>query len=252
MKYAIHINALSSIFQDSSEKSKQTSQLLFGELCTIKSERDDYYYIENSHDKHSGWVLKFTLLELTFQEFDRLKAEALLRVCMPLVDVFNLKDKTVLRLPLGSIIPNYNPDSNKFTIGDSEFQIHSSFVSYLPHGSLDGILEVALALRNTPFMSGGKSVLGLDKSGFVQLVFNLCGYSIPRNTPDQQKVGISVNGIENLEKGDLLFILNNDIFLDSYVYLADNEMVGVGRVVQVCTLDELDISSSSLIIRRLV
>lgn len=252
MKYAIHINALSSVFQDSSEKSKQTSQLLFGELCVIKSERDDFYYIENYHDKHCGWTLKTPFCILEEKEFDKVKEQDLLRVCMPLIDVFNLKDKTVFRLPAGSIIPNYNPDLNKFFIGELEFQIHSSFISYLPYGNMDGILEVALSFRNTPFMFGGKSVLGIDKPGLVQLIFNLCGYSMPRGIQDQSKIGVTVYSEGQLRKGDLLFIGEDNNFSDVYIYMADGKLVGVDEKVHVINLEEIDIGTRNYTIRRLV
>ncbi len=252
MKYAIHRNSISSIFQDSSEKSKQTSQLLFGELCAIKSERENFYYIENFHDKHCGWVLKSVFLPIDEKELDQYKNAPLLRVCMPIVDVFSLRDKTILRLPAGSIIPNYNPEANKFVLGDSEYQIHSSFVSYLPYGSLDGILEIALSLRNSPFMFGGKSVLGLDKLGFVQLVFCLCGYNLPRNAQELIKTGSEVSSFSKLEKGDLVFITNGDVVNDILIYLDDNKLIGVYDKVKVITRDEIDIGALNVLFRRVV
>lgn len=252
MKYAIHTNSISSIFQDSSEKSKQTSQLLFGELCAIKSERENFYYIENFHDKHCGWVLKSVFLPINEEELDQYKNAPLLRVCMPIVDVFNLRDKTILRLPAGSIIPNYTPESNKFILGDAEYQIHSSFLSYLPYGSLDGILEVALSFRNSPFMFGGKSVLGLDKVGLVQLIFSLCGYNLPHNMQDLLKLGNAVATFDELEKGDLVFITNGEIVGDVLVYLGDHKMIGVYDKVKVVSRDEIDIGALSVIFRRVV
>ncbi len=252
MKYAINTNALTSVFQDSSEKSRQTSQLLFGELCTIKSERESFYYIENFHDKHCGWVLKSSFLLLSENDIQQLKNESLLKVCMPLVDIFNLRDKTILRLPAGSIISHYNPESNKFSLGDSEYQIHSSFISYFPHGSLDGILEVAMSFRNTPFMFGGKSVLGIDKSGFVQLVVNLCGYDMPRTMQDQIKVGIEVDSIEQLQKGDLLFSYHENVVTDVMIYLHEGKLIGVEEKVKIVSIEEIDIGVSNTIIRRLV
>lgn len=252
MKHAIHTNSISSVFQDSSEKSKQTSQLLFGELCTIKSERENFYYIENFHDKYCGWVLKSVFLPLDEAEIERYKNAPLLRVCMPIVDVFNLRDKTILRLPAGSIILNYTPESNKFVLGDAEYQIHSSFISYLPHGSLDGILEIALSLRNSPFMFGGKSVLGLDKLGFIQLVFCLCGYNLSRNAQDLLKSGTSVPSFDELEKGDLVFITNQDVISDVLIYIGDNKLIGVCEKVKVISRDEIDIGALNLLFRRVV
>ena len=56
-----------------------------------------------------------------------------------------------------------------------------------------------------PYRWGGDNVVeGMDCSGFVRAVYNLCGLSIPRTSSDQFKAGESVlKG--NLMDGDLVF-----------------------------------------------
>ncbi|MFH1891659.1 MAG: C40 family peptidase [Candidatus Zixiibacteriota bacterium] len=59
-------------------------------------------------------------------------------------------------------------------------------------------------LIGTPYLWGGRSGFGLDCSGIVQLVFNSCGYSLPRDSSDQRKSGRRVS-VMNLKPGDLIF-----------------------------------------------
>lgn len=56
-----------------------------------------------------------------------------------------------------------------------------------------------------PYQWGGNTVVdGLDCSGFVRAVYNLCGVSIPRTSREQYKAGSPV-AREDLKDGDLLF-----------------------------------------------
>ena len=56
-----------------------------------------------------------------------------------------------------------------------------------------------------PYRWGGENVVdGMDCSGFVRAVYNLCGLSIPRTSRDQYKAGDSVLK-DDLRDGDLVF-----------------------------------------------
>ena len=56
-----------------------------------------------------------------------------------------------------------------------------------------------------PYRWGGDNVVeGMDCSGFVRAVYNLCGLSIPRTSRDQFKSGYLITK-ENLQDGDLVF-----------------------------------------------
>lgn len=56
-----------------------------------------------------------------------------------------------------------------------------------------------------PYRWGGDNVVdGMDCSGFVRAVYNLCGLSIPRTSRDQFKAGDNVHR-SDLKDGDLVF-----------------------------------------------
>lgn len=56
-----------------------------------------------------------------------------------------------------------------------------------------------------PYRWGGNNVVdGMDCSGFVRAVYNLCGLSIPRTSRDQYKAGDAV-AKDDLKDGDLVF-----------------------------------------------
>jgi nitrogen regulatory protein PII-like uncharacterized protein len=90
-----------------------------------------------------------------------------------------------------------------------------------------------------PYRWGGNNVVeGMDCSGFVRAVFNLCGVIIPRTSREQFKVGESIPDSE-LADGDLVFFgLSADQINHVGIY------VGAGRFVHAPRRgDDIKISS---------
>jgi cell wall-associated NlpC family hydrolase len=86
---------------------------------------------------------------------------------------------------------------------------------YLPRrhvGSLDAVesdlVAVAEKFVGTPYLWGGKSSLGIDCSGLVQISLNAAGTGCPRDSDMQQdSLGreLSPTEMEKLQRGDLIF-----------------------------------------------
>jgi cell wall-associated NlpC family hydrolase len=93
-----------------------------------------------------------------------------------------------------------------------------------------------------PYRWGGDNVVdGMDCSGFVRAVYNLCGLSIPRTSRDQFKAGGPVSK-ENLQDGDLVFFGSSEDKINHVgIYVGSGRFVHAprrGEDIRVTSVDE--------------
>lgn len=93
-----------------------------------------------------------------------------------------------------------------------------------------------------PYRWGGENVVdGMDCSGFVRAVYNLCGLSIPRTSREQYKAGDRVSKDE-LKDGDLVFFgAAEDKINHVGIYVGNGRFVHApkrGEEIKVTSVDE--------------
>ncbi|MCM2504710.1 C40 family peptidase [Aureimonas altamirensis] len=80
---------------------------------------------------------------------------------------------------------------------------HCRPVADAPGANFVGIAE---GLMNAPYLWGGKSALGIDCSGLVQLAAGMAGLALPRDTDMQEaEAGAPLAPGEPMRRGDLVF-----------------------------------------------
>lgn len=93
-----------------------------------------------------------------------------------------------------------------------------------------------------PYRWGGDNVIeGMDCSGFVRAVYNLCGVSIPRTSRDQYKAGESVSK-KDIQDGDLVFFGASESKINHVgIYVGDGKFVHAprrGEDIKITHIDE--------------
>jgi cell wall-associated NlpC family hydrolase len=66
-------------------------------------------------------------------------------------------------------------------------------------------VAVAERFLGSPYLWGGKTSLGIDCSGLVQIALNACGHACPRDTYRQETVLGQAVPLADLRRGDLIF-----------------------------------------------
>jgi gamma-D-glutamyl-L-lysine dipeptidyl-peptidase len=123
---------------------------------------------------------------------------------------------------------------------------HGSVSSPRPDSGRDmGTIAARTAERfvGIPYQWGGDNVVdGMDCSGFVRAVYNLCGVNIPRTSREQFSTGESVER-ENLKDGDLVFFGSSlDAINHVGIYVGNNRFVHAprrGDEIKLSSLDDL-------------
>lgn len=238
MQYAINLNTVLPIRAEASEKSEMVTQLLFGDFCEVTEDKESFVKIKNHNDGYTGWADKKMLAEVSKEEFLKLQQQPIFRTLVPVADTFCLTDKTIYRLSAGSQLPFYNHEKSTFTVCDKTFQIHPSFVCYLPQPNEGNIIAAAMLFLNTPYLWGGKCIFGIDCSGFTQTVFSICGYSIQRDASMQAKEGTTIDSLEEAQPSDLVFFEKDARVTHVGILLSDNRIIHASGSVRIDSIDD--------------
>lgn len=103
------------------------------------------------------------------------------------------------------------------------------------------IYRYAVGLLGTRYKFGGESINGIDCSSFVQNVFELAGYKMPRTAREQARYGYFVRK-EDLKPGDLLFFATYASFPSHVgIYIGEGRMIHAssrGNKVEVTSIDQ--------------
>ena len=100
---------------------------------------------------------------------------------------------------------------------------------------------------NAPYLWGGRGPLGIDCSGFTQMVYRLQGVELPRDAYQQAEVGTTLSFIEESEAGDLAFFDNEEgKIIHVGIILSDNYIIHASGKVRIDRLDQQGIFNAEV------
>src|SRR5829696_2062397 len=119
----------------------------------------------------------------------------------------NLKLPPLRHLSLGAAVPVIGRENEWARIGPTAF-VFAAHLAPLDSRERD-FVAVAERFLGTPYLWGGKTSLGLDCSGLIQLALAAAGIKAPRDTDLQEKalgrpVALAPD-LSGLKRGDLIF-----------------------------------------------
>lgn len=201
MSFAICIVPVCPVRSEASHRSEQVSQLIFGEMCEILQNDKDFVRIKVLYDDYEGWCQSGQLEETGNEIISTNKTLA-----GEWVNKISIDDQP-MQVSFGSSLDFLNNDNDtlkKHNIKNNSFTIHPGTNAI----SSDLVIKIANTFLNTPYQWGGRSVFGIDCSGFTQLVFKCLNIPLLRDAYQQATQGEEVEGLEKVQCGDLAFFEN--------------------------------------------
>jgi gamma-D-glutamyl-L-lysine dipeptidyl-peptidase len=222
------------IRSEPSHRSEMISQLLFGEKGKILQETDEWIEITTEFDHYTGWLEKKSI-----EPFDAKFSENTWQINTEPLLKFETKNSSMI-IPAGAEFPT--PDEGgKFFINDTEFKLDLTKIK-----KSESLVKTALLFENAPYLWGGKSIMGMDCSGFVQIIYKILGIQLPRDAKDQAEMGSLIANIEESKTGDLCFFSNDaDKIIHVGIVIEPFKIIHSSGKVRIDNIDNKGIKSTS-------
>ena len=176
------------------------TEALFGETLTLFDESEGWGWVQIARDGYVGYMPSEGLVATVTKPTHRVAA---LRTYVYPVPDFKAPPLTLLSL---NALLSVTGEEGRFLALQSGGFVVAEHARKLDEHARD-FVEVALSFRGTPYLWGGRTSLGVDCSGLVQLASEAAGLACPRDADMQAKeVGYALDwpGGATLARGDLV------------------------------------------------
>lgn len=215
--------------KSASHRAEMISQLIFGECFTILEAQDGWIYIENNADDYLGWIERKQIIlvpEATANAWINQPKRAVSSVFTTLACH---STESTLMIPAGALLP-LEPN---FTIERLSYSQHPL------ESKPTEVVGLAKQFLNAPYLWGGKSIMGLDCSGFSQTVFRIMGYNLPRDAWQQAEIGRDVEFLEEAVTGDLAYFHNDEGRITHVgILISPTQIIHCSGSVRIDTIDD--------------
>ena len=216
-------------------KSEMVSMLLFGETYAIKEEKDGWYHIIATNDQYECWINSNQHTALSEADYREISQAPEICTVAPLT-LIRFHD-VVMQLMIGSTLPFYHEGSCR--INEETWHLTEHTTDGNVHPETYKIRNSAMKFLNAPYLWGGRSLFGIDCSGFTQLVFKLSGIHLLRDARQQATQGEVLRDLSEARMGDLAFFSNKSGNISHVgILLEDGKIIHASGRVRIDNFDK--------------
>ncbi len=231
--FAICCVPVSPMRPEPSHKSEMISQQLFGEPCIIiEQARDHWVKIQSRYEGYEGWCQEGHITMIEEEQYLSKENEFM---CDWINEVdYNGKKMNV---PLGSSLTAITGDKVNWKKNTIHFK-GSRWNSDNATRNEETIRKISFMFLNTSYLWGGKSVFGIDCSGFSQTVYKFLNVPLPRDSFQQAALGEAIGFVMEARCGDLAFFDNAEGKITHVgIMLNDHEIIHSSTKVRIDKID---------------
>jgi gamma-D-glutamyl-L-lysine dipeptidyl-peptidase len=224
MNYAVCCVPVAPLRTAPDHRTEMISQLLFGEYCIIAdNDKKGWAKIICKADGYEGWCQLPHVKNISEAEYNNTKTG----LAADWVNEITYNNQAMF-IPLGSLLW---AEKNV-----AEFSNDIWYPAKITRNE-ETITEVVFKFLNTAYLWGGRSVFGIDCSGFSQAVYKFLNIALLRDAEQQATQGELVNFLQEARCGDLAFfdddegkIIHVGILLNNYQIIHASSRVRVDKI----------------------
>lgn len=219
---------------ETSDKAEIVTQLIFGECYEVVGREGNWLQLQLAADGYRGWIDQKQHTPVSGEYYREWCATMHPRA----LDLLQIISDAVSRIPvgLGCYLPFF--DGMSIRVNEQTYQYHGRASNPGAECSPAQLVKVALSFLKAPYLWGGKSVFGIDCSGFTQLVFGICGHQLPRDAYQQVSSGEEVHFVAQAQPGDLAYFSNAEGHITHVgIVLEGQQIIHAHGEIRIDTLD---------------
>jgi len=223
MNYGICTQSLVPVRIQPGDHQEMVNQLLFGDLLVVKGHVKEWLLIETFDDQYEGWVDQKQIIIIENEKFNELIVTDRFYSHSLASDVFTMDHSQKLSFTRGACLPEFS--NHALSVNGLKYDFHGEVIRAKDSFNTDNLLNISQSYLGAPYLWGGRSPFGIDCSGFVQIVYKMCGLLLPRDASQQVQHGENVNFVTEGLIGDLAFFGNEEGDINHVGILIENDKI---------------------------